>query len=226
MASATFQRQLVLAVSFPLVAAALLNGFWVEPLYQTNPWLFWAADTSQFLILPAIGLVSMGVLGSVWPGHYGFRSLDPEYSLLAKIGLFIFIAFLFWLFYYPVRDFSYRLFWQSAGTFGYDKVIPTWGISKGLVVLYLSVTAALVEEAVFRSLPWLYMSLRYPNKRFVGLYVLVTSVLFGAIHWEQGPHGVLAAFSLGIISAFMYSKLLNIWPFVVAHFFADLMAFG
>jgi membrane protease YdiL (CAAX protease family) len=220
------RAQLVLIVWFPLVAIGLLNGLWVESLHESNPRLFWASDLSHFLVLPVIGLLVLGRFARIWPRDYGFRSLGSEYSLPGILGLFVLVSFLFWLFYYPVRDIAYRLFWESAGTFWYDKALPTRGIDRLLVATYFSATAALMEEVVYRSLPWLYFSLRFPSRRFVVPYVLVTSSLFGLIHWEQGPHGVIAAFSLGLIAAFLYSKLQNIWPFVVAHFLADAVAFS
>jgi hypothetical protein len=222
--SPDIQRQLLLATSFPIIAVSLLNGLWLDALYRTSPLAFWAADVSHFVILPLIGVAVLGVFAGIWPRQYGFHSFERDLSPLAIVGLLAFITFLYWLCYSPVRDLAYRSLWQSAG-YSYELMLPKWPPYRLLTTVYMSVSAGFVEEAVFRSLPWLYFSMRFPNRRFVGLYVFTTSIVFAAIHWEQGPHGVIAAFSVGVMAAVMYSKLRNIWPFVFAHFATDVAAF-
>jgi hypothetical protein len=223
--SIDYRTKLLVATSFPVVAIGLLNGFWLEALYRASPTAFWTADVTHFVVLPAIGLVVLASAGSIWPRDYGFRSLDRELSPFAVAGLFAFVTFLYWLFYNPVRDLAAGFLPASQG-FWYGQVLPTWGLYKLLTIVFLSLTAAFVEEAVFRSLPWLYLSLRFPTPRFVGPYVAVTSVVFAAIHWEQGAPGVIAAFTLGVMAAVLYSKLQNVWPFVFAHFVTDLGVFS
>jgi membrane protease YdiL (CAAX protease family) len=56
-------------------------------------------------------------------------------------------------------------------------------------------------------------------------YVLWTSSLFAAIHWEQGIPGLIAAGTLGIVAAVMYTRILNVWPFIAAHFLVNAWSF-
>jgi membrane protease YdiL (CAAX protease family) len=220
------QREIILGVSFPLLAAALLNGLWIEYLYHSNPAYFWAADISEFVLFPALGVAVLGLLGGIWPHQYGIRQLPRGYSPAELFGLFALVMFMYWLFYSPIREFTQQFLWKSEAAFGYKSVIPPDGVLKILAVGYFSLTAAFLEEVLFRGLPWLYLSLRFPNGGFTGTYILSTSLLFAMIHWEQGPAGVIAAFTLGLIAATMYSKLQNLWPFIVAHFVADVVAFS
>jgi membrane protease YdiL (CAAX protease family) len=74
-------------------------------------------------------------------------------------------------------------------------------------------------------LPWLYFSLIRPNRQPVAVYVFLSSFLFSATHWEQGPHGMIATFLLGIVSALLYVKIQNLWPFVIGHFILDVASF-
>jgi membrane protease YdiL (CAAX protease family) len=120
---------------------------------------------------------------------------------------------------------SFHFFWPYAGGFGYSLLVPESFLPKIGVVLYLSATAALVEEAVFRGLPWFYFSMVRPNRKPITLYILSTSFLFSAIHCEQGPQGMIAVFSLGIVSALLYVKIQNLWPFVIGHFIMDVISF-
>lgn len=90
---------------------------------------------------------------------------------------------------------------------------------------YYSISAGLVEEVAYHGLPWLYWS-RFTFKRGkTFLYVLSTSILFAAAHSEQGPHGVVAAFSLGVVAAALYAEFQDLWPFVVAHIVTDLVSY-
>jgi len=219
------QRRVILVVTVVIVVVLLLNALWLERAYRWSPALFWLLDTGQFGVLPLIGFGLLWFYG-VRPRDYGFRSLAGELSPVAQFGLLGFITFLYWLSYSVVSDIAQRYLGQFTGSFGYQDALPAWAPFRLIVVIYLSATAAFVEEAVFRSLPWLYFSLRSPAERFVGRYVIVTSLLFAAIHWEQGPADVIATFSLGLVAAYMYSRLNNIWPFVGAHFLIDVAAFG
>lgn len=179
----------------------------------------------NFVVIPALLVVFLARAASTTPLDYGFRPFAKGRSTAEDVGLCVFIIAIYWLAYEPIKQLAYQFLWIHAGTFGYGSVLPERLLPKFAVVVYLSTTAALVEEAVFRGLPWLYLSkLRFSRHR-VPVYVLSTSVLFAAIHSEQGPHGMLATFSLGLVAATLYARIQNLWPFVIAHFVADIVSF-
>jgi membrane protease YdiL (CAAX protease family) len=95
-----------------------------------------------------------------------------------------------------------------------------------LVAVYMSATAAVVEEVAYRALPWLYFREAMAPRWRRTVYVVVTSVVFAAVHSEQGPAGVLATFWFGVVAARMYTKFGSLWTVILGHFLFDMVVFG
>jgi hypothetical protein len=219
------KRSIIALAGFPFVAMALLNGIYLESLYRSSIVCFWIVDGIQFLVVPGLAVFFLVKAASIFPRDYGFKSFGPSVSAVKILGLYLFMCVVFWLAYFPIVKAAYHFFWPYAGGFGYSLLVPESFLFKIGVVFYLSGTAALVEEAVFRGLPWLYFSMVHPNRRPILVYILLTSILFSAIHYEQGPHGMIATFFLGVVSSLLYVKIQNLWPFVIGHFIMDLISF-
>jgi membrane protease YdiL (CAAX protease family) len=56
------------------------------------------------------------------------------------------------------------------------------------------------------------------------LYLLVSPILFAAIHWESGWANTGAAYVYGLFAAVAYLAMRNIWPLIVGHFYTDYVA--
>ena len=94
------------------------------------------------------------------------------------------------------------------------------------MVIYLAVTAGVAEEAVFRGLAWTIVSRLELGGLRGTAYVLGSSVLFAAVHWEQGVPGLVSAFAFGVLAAYLYLRLANLWPMIAAHVLTDMEVFG
>ncbi len=219
------QRTLILLASAVLIAPGLLNGLYIEPLYEASRLAYWAADALQYLALPVVVAILLIKQGRLRPKDWGFNPWRNRRGPLDYAALCLFVCFMYWLAYFPVRAAAYGFLSTYAPAFGNWTAVPQAFWPHLLVVAYYSVSAALVEEVAYRGLPWLYLS-RFTFKRGkTALYVLSTSILFAAAHSEQGPHGVIAALSLGIIAAALYSEFQDLWPFAIAHIATDLVSF-
>lgn len=219
------QRTLILLASAVLIAPGLLNGLYTEPLYEASRLAYWAADALQYVALPIAVAVLLIKRARLRPGDWGFKPWRNRHGPLDYAALYLLICFMYWLAYVPVRTAAYAYLWKYAPAFGNWTAIPKAFWPHLLVVSYYSVSAGLVEEVAYRGLPWLYLS-RFRFKRGkTALYVLSTSILFAAAHSEQGPHGVIAALSLGMVAAALYAEFRDLWPFVAAHVFTDLVSF-
>lgn len=217
------KRSTLLLAIFPTLALELLNAFWLEPLILRGPAIFYAADIFQWIIVP--GMVWAFILRAtpIKPKEYGFPELDSPSLISAAQALSV--ALLLWLAYKPTFIIAYRWFWPYAETTGYGAIIPKlfpWNILTGL---YFSATAAVVEETVFRGLPWLYFSCFLSPARRAIWYLALTPLLFAACHSEQGPHGVIAAWAYGLAAAMLYARLRNLWPLIFGHFLIDMIEF-
>lgn len=125
----------------------------------------------------AFVLLKFGKLG---PADYGFRPLrsaEARWHLLRLAG---FVTAVYWLAYEPVKALADQFFFESAANALFVDALPEAQPLRILLVFYACLTAALVEEPVFRSIPWLYFSRVCSSP--VLPYVATTSVLFAAIH--------------------------------------------
>jgi hypothetical protein len=218
------KRSTILLAVFPTLALELLNTFWLEPLILRGPAIFYAADILQWIIVPGLVWAFLLRAPHIKPKEYGFPDSSQTPSLIS-VAQALSVALLLWLAYKPVFVIAYRWFWPYAENFGYSAIIPKlfpWNI---LISLYFSTTAAVVEETVFRGLPWLYFSCFLSPARRIIWYLILTPLLFAACHSEQGPHGVIAAWAYGLTAALLYIRLRNLWPLILGHFVIDMIEF-
>lgn len=208
---------------FPSIALGLVNGLYADELATAHAAWYWIADVVQFIAIPALAAFLLYRWAGYGPADYGFHRFVRHENVLRIAGLLVFVTVVYWLAYNPVLSFAHGVFWSTASSVAFIFVLPDAAALKALVLLYASSSAALVEEPVFRSLPWLYFSSRLRSPAVP--YVLSTTVLFAAIHWEHGLPNQIAAATVGLASAVLYMRIRNVWPFVFAHFMTNLWAF-
>ena len=219
------RRSILLLAIFPSIVIGLLNQFYLELVYRQGHAWFFLADAGEWIVTPT--LVWLFVLRPAYikPKDFGLRLPILGGRPFETIGLFLFVAVLMWFTYGMVRYIAYFFLWPYTGTFGYGNAIPKLYPWNMLVVFYYSLTAAFIEEVVFRGLAWAYFSIAVPQPRRTFWYVTVTSILFAATHSEQGPAGMIAALSLGIVASTLYARLNDLWPLVFGHFVVDVISF-
>jgi hypothetical protein len=216
----------VLAALFPFVALSLLNHFYKAWVFDLGPAWFWLADAVQYLVAPAAGWYFFLRPAGVKPSDYGLKYGRNSHDRHGGIAFTLFIALLLVAAYWPIHTVANALLAKFSGNF--QDVNPKSGtyFASLIVALYMSATAALVEEGVWRGLSWLYLSAVLPLRWRRFWYVLITATVFAIAHSEQGPGGVMAAFWFGVLAAGLYLKLKTLWPVVLGHFITDLLIFG
>ena len=89
---------------------------------------------------------------------------------------------------------------------------------------YVSITAGLTEEIIYRGFLIFAFSYFFPNLS-VWFVVIFASLLFGLAHTYQGLlSGVLRTAIVGLIFSVLYMGLNSIIPLVLLHFLIDYMA--
>jgi membrane protease YdiL (CAAX protease family) len=207
------------------VAVSILDGFFKEYLYKYSPLLFSAFDLFKFVVIPAGVLIWLARRFSITPSGYGLRRAVGNNSWLHFLGLTVLLAVFLNFAYHVAQHFAWVIIRPADTSALYKSVIPD-GLFHFPVVLYFGVTAGLVEEIFFRALPLLYVKERFRNRVPLAGYVVTTSVLFAAAHWENGAHEVVATFVYGLFASVLYLKLRDLWPLVGAHALIDIWAFS
>lgn len=215
----------ILCALFPVVAMGLLNGFYKEALIADWPALFWLQDVATFVILPLCGVLLLGRGVGLWPRHYGFTPANLWRAPGRLVLLTACAIALAALCYAYGLDLGLVLWPAAEIASRFDTLLPGAFLPRLLVVGYLSISAALVEEAVFRALPWACVERRLSRPRRLPVYLCATALVFGFIHAEQGLHAVFATTLLGFAWALFYARTQNLWALVVAHFAIDMWSF-
>ncbi len=220
-------RQLLLAAMTPHIAMALLNGFYKPTLHAMGPTWYWLADAAQFVLVPlacavfllrpaGIQLADVGL--RISRGRHAFTWDDPV--------AMVFVAGLLLAMTWPIGKLIWHFGWAYADPLLTAHVLPMAFGPRLLAAVYAAATAALVEELMFRALPWLYLRRRWPGQSHRAAYVIGSAVVFGLAHAEQGIAGILATTWFGLVAARTYLKHGTLWPCVLGHFAYDLIAFG
>jgi membrane protease YdiL (CAAX protease family) len=224
------QETAILLALFPLITLGLVNGLYFPQLAISNHGLYWALDVLQFVVVPALAYRLLLKYG-VQPKDYGLRGLavvgSRNFAIGSswpdRIGLIVFVSFIYWLTFEVAKALLYPFFWEGISPVTFSEALPEGEFWHWLLIVYAALTAGLIEEPVFRSLPWLYCSRRFRSPQRP--YVLISSLLFGLVHWEQGTLVIIAAGFLGYVAALLYISIRNVWPFVIAHFLTDMWCF-
>ena len=215
------KRSAILMGLFPTVGILILNGFWTGPLFRSSPIAYWLIDVLTHLIIPALALFLLAKFYRIYPRDYGFGGQSGAISTVDFIGLTLIVGMMFWISYVPVS----ATIGSELSAFTYLNVVPAAGAERAIVAVYFAVSGGLFGEIMYRGLPWLYFSLLAPQRTSVAAFALISSLLFGFAHWENGLHEVFATFVLGFVACVLYAKIRCLWPFVIAHIWLDLVAF-
>ena len=209
------------AVAFaaaPTVALLTLNGLYLAWALRHSAALFWILDLLQFIVVPGASLWALSRAG-VRPADYGLgRMVAPE-RRGRDVRAYAIVLVVFCITYGTASAVSpyVSLAWGSGGSL-YNRAIPLEPALALLTLLYICLSAAFVEEIVFRGL--LFACL--PPSR----YVLVSALAFSLIHWENGSWETFATLVLGLVLALLYIRIRNLWPFIFGHAVTDMLAFA
>jgi membrane protease YdiL (CAAX protease family) len=92
------------------------------------------------------------------------------------------------------------------------------------VWIYVSLTAGITEEIIYRGFLLFALSFLFPDLS-VWLVILLSSILFGLAHTYQGfVTGVVRTTIFGIVFSVLYMGLGSIVPLIILHFLIDYLA--
>jgi len=220
-------RYAVLAVFVVGVLPYYLNGFY-NPIVAIDPAAFWSLDILIWSVLPA-GLYLFGRWQRLFtPAQLGLHTqIRGRSSPLGVVVLCLIFAAVFVKLDEGLARAMYETFVKEGETpaFNYRDMIPPRGYSTGAwrlaTVLYMAVSAGLVEEIFYRGMLRLALGRGWV---WDVVFVAVSAVVFAGAHFEGGKVAVAYALSWGVIFSVLYVGLDNLWPMIVGHGMIDLFA--
>lgn len=208
----------------PFFLFGMVNGIYNATLAQTSPWLFWLVDMLGWIVLPSVILFYVYRYYGVGLADYGLKKFTSALQRREIINWSFLATFILSIYYFSFGWLAREFIEVSPSLFSYGAMVPE-GNAHYIAIFYLAITAAVFEEVFFRGLIWrlVYSSTTRYNKAIV--YVVVSSVLFGLVHWENGLAEVFSAMVFGFVACILYLRLHNLIPLIVAHFFIDMVNF-
>ena len=214
------KRLLVLALCG--IAPFMVNGL-VNSVIAHNALFYWGFEMLTWIVIPSTILYLVirtpGVQFSDLGYHCSFRGQ-------ADIGLVLLACAVFAPLCYGVYYYSYDFFsslFPGQGFFQYDSIVPESGILYYLVIIYFALSAGLVEEFLFHGLLYCAFS---GFKHSLGLFLVISPILFSLVHWEDGVANLASTYIVGVFMAIAYLGFRNLWPLVIGHIVTDLVWFG
>jgi len=207
----------------PFFFFGLINGTYNAAL-ANSPALFWLADIGGWIFLPSIILFLLYRQYGFRLSDYGLTPLGSVHQRRELMNWTLLATFILSIYYFAFGWLAWQFTDDVEPLFGYAQVVPD-GMMHYVVVFYLAITAAVFEEIFYRGLIWrlVYTASSIKHKSFI--YILVSSSLFGLVHWENGSAEVFSATIFGFVACVLYLRLRNLLPLMVAHFFVDVINF-
>jgi membrane protease YdiL (CAAX protease family) len=194
----------------------LTKGLWLNDL---GPVGFWVADVASFVVVPIL-LILVFRLPLRMPELRDKRNDRTEGSwILIAVNGFLIAFALFMIFFLSRVAFARWGIDESVilpPKIVYEGRIAKDGIWYYVDTVYFALSAALVEEYIFRFvlrralLP--YTSAALP-------FVLVSATTFALVHWAGGLQNLFAAFFGGLLLASVYLKSGDLRLPIVGHAF-------
>jgi membrane protease YdiL (CAAX protease family) len=210
----------------PMLLQSLADGLYKGPLHHWWVSAFWLADIAKFVVVPVFILWCLARFAGVRPRHYGLHWPQTPEERERLLGGTLMACVVLVPLFFAVQQIQWRLGYYAMPAFGYEETLPDGRVGRWLVIGYYALTAGIVEEIVFRGLPWAWVQQFRDTRAARAVWVVATSIVFALVHWENGGPGMLAAGAYGIGAALLYLKLRNLWPLVVAHVVTDIISFA
>lgn len=210
------------------IVIGLVDGFFKQALFEWSPAAFHGYDFFHYVALPGACALWVWREGKIRAADLGLNRAGevPGEGFLLSLGLALVLGLVYKLSQYGLEALlpKWNLLWTSD--FQWEQALSKSAWRPGMVIYYAA-TAAVIEEITFRGcLRWLLAGGgAEPSRRSAWRFVWMSSLLFGASHWEQGLAPMLAATAFGLAAALAYLKLRGLWPLIAAHFLIDVASF-
>jgi uncharacterized protein len=159
---------------------------------------------------------------------YLIKTKKISFSYL-KLNLLSFKAFIFWSLYlvfigliifFVLENILLKII-PDIHLFNYPKYDSTF--SKIVDLTFGLIIVALSEELIFRGYCYSYLT----EKKYSYVKIIViSSVIFGLIHWSIGITAIITTGLWGIFTIISVKKTDSIFPSLLAHYLLDLISFS
>lgn len=90
--------------------------------------------------------------------------------------------------------------------------------------IYLSITAGVTEELLYRGFLCKLFSDWIPKKKLAdAVFVVVSSGLFAAVHAYYSVPQLVSVFAFGLCASILYLDVRRLEPLIIGHFLMDMV---
>ncbi len=199
----------------------LLNDLYLGLLPEDNTRLEIVLDVLFYIAWQSSVIYFAWQAGLFRFSEFGFSPVRVVNQLRDGFLLFLAATFVFMLLYFAMSSVDSRMgtHWASE----WHDPLPDWASWKQFAwVLYLSVTAGVFEEVIYRGI--VMGQLRRAGMNNVAV-LLLSATFFALIHWSLGIFTLIVAFTFGLIWGILYMRYAALLPVIIAHFLFDFVVF-
>jgi membrane protease YdiL (CAAX protease family) len=207
-----------------VICPFIFNGLYNQTLENTTA-VFWLADILAMVVIPTIVFVILLKKDALTLKSIGVLPLPRSIGQILKfiIVIIVLTAGLFFIYTYVwivVSDY-FKQNYLATG-FSYATQIQKTGKYATLFNVYASLTAGVVEEVYYRGV---FRTIFSDSTMGKVAFVLCSSAVFSAVHWELGVVFLIATFVFGLAASTYYSLSKSLLPLVIAHSCIDFLYF-
>lgn len=197
---------------------------WIVPFAGDNPIYKQAVIwTANILMLFYVGL-SARLRGETW-AHFGlsFKSVTWKEALkVFLLSLLVFVLAVIGFVLGSIIMANITGIPESADMSGYNYLKDNIGMLI-LTLVGVFIVSSFGEEVIYRAFLINRLSeLGQKTKNATIIAVILSSVIFGLIHFDWGPMGIVQTGFMGLALGFCYIKLKKrLWILILAHAYMD-----
>ena len=195
-----------------------LNDLYLIPLTRSgNLALLWGLDVVFFCLIPATTLLVLFRRGYMRPAQIGLREWPDGAGWMMAIGAALAAHVVMTLNLEPFLH--AELCCRMCGSYPF----PAAGLAKWGTIFYAALSAAVLEEIIFRGIliNRLRLYLRQP-----WVIVIIAAAVFALIHWCLGPGKLVSTFLMGILSILIYLRRGRLSEAMISHLIFNILAFS
>ncbi|MDK2123429.1 CPBP family intramembrane glutamic endopeptidase [Parachitinimonas caeni] len=205
---------------------SVLKGIWLPTLME-NRLLFLAFDITAFCVIPVFLLSMLWRRFDVRPHVYVRKTAAADWPWMLGVATFAAVA----------GHCLYRV-GSAIGQWTGDRIpdlmplqisyqsVEFFGWAHWVYVVYLAVTAGVVEELFYRGMVRRVAEELLPARWSKLGFVIGSSLIFALIHWHTGLPNMAGCFTFGLLFAGIYLEFDDLRPLIVAHIGLDFWYFS